>query len=269
MKRQRDFLELTLELLEANRPFVTVTVVDVVGSVPVDRGARMIVTKQGLAFGSVGGGRLEAKALEIAAQLLAGASAPTYQDWSLKSDIGMTCGGRVRLFWESYCLQGWPIVIFGAGHVTQALARLLATLPCEVTCIDPRGEWLERLPAEVTKLRLDHPAEYVTQLTDDCFILCMTRGHASDLPVLQRIYQSGRQFPYVGVIGSRAKAAVLRKELMGMGMKEADLKFYCPVGLPLGSNLPSEIAVSIAAQLLSLRPPPATMPGPLRQPPPR
>ncbi|MFN9916831.1 MAG: XdhC family protein, partial [Pirellulaceae bacterium] len=104
MKRQRDFLELTLELLEANRPFVTVTVVDVVGSVPVDRGARMIVTKQGLAFGSVGGGRLEAKALEIAAQLLAGASAPTYQDWSLKSDFGMTCGGRVRLFWESYCL---------------------------------------------------------------------------------------------------------------------------------------------------------------------
>ncbi len=81
----------------------------------------------------------------------------------------------------------------------------------------------------------------------------MTRGHASDLPVLRRIYQSERQFPYVGVIGSRAKAAVLRKELAQVSIDPAALTFRCPIGLPIGENYPGEIAISIAAELLQVR----------------
>lgn len=241
------------ELALANRPFVAVTLVDAHGSTPSDAGSKMIVTPSGLDHGTIGGGRIEAKAIEVALQLIADRGKTTYVDWNLKADVGMTCGGRVRLYFESVNVNVWPIVIFGAGHVTQALARLLAELPCTLTCIDPRAEWLSRLPDPVATRCVQNPADEVEGLPVDAFVLCMTRGHRTDFPVLQRIFESGREFPYLGVIGSDAKAAVLRHELRDAGVAEDKIDFRCPVGLPIGGNHPAEIAVSIAAQLLEVR----------------
>lgn len=248
-----DFLRRSSELADTATPFVVVTLVEASGSTPADAGAKMAVTAEGLAFGTVGGGRVEAKAIDEAQAMLREHTAQRLVDWSLKADVGMTCGGRVKLYFEAIGVATWPIVIFGAGHVTQALARLLATLPCQVTCIDPRREWLERLPAGVQRIEADDPPSEVERLPDDAFVLCMTRGHASDLPVLRRIFEQGRVFPYLGVIGSKAKAAVLRKELTEAGVPATQQVFHCPVGLPIGTNHPSEIAVSITAQLLAVR----------------
>jgi xanthine dehydrogenase accessory factor len=78
----------------------------------------------------------------------------------------------------------------------------------------------------------------------------MTKGHTTDRPILQRALAE-RNFPFVGVIGSDAKAAVLRRELIGAGLPaERAQQFHCPVGLEFGTNHPHEIALSIAAQLL-------------------
>jgi xanthine dehydrogenase accessory factor len=66
--------------------------------------------------------------------------------------------------------------------------------------------------------RCAEPESLVDSLDDDSFVLCMTKGHQSDLPVLRQIFSRGRCFPYLGVIGSRAKAAVLRKELSQRGL---------------------------------------------------
>jgi xanthine dehydrogenase accessory factor len=256
MNPVRDFHNRYGQFLERGVPFVTVTLFDVHGSVPHDKGGKMIVTADGLDYGTVGGGRVEAKAIEVACAMLVGpgeVAATHWVDWSLKADIGMTCGGRVKLLFERVGGSDWNIVIFGAGHVTQSLTRLLDTIACRVTCIDPRSEWIERLPPSVHKVIAADPAELVQSLPSDAYILCMTRGHASDLPVLSRIYQSERQFPYVGVIGSRAKAAVLRKELVQVAIDPARLTFRCPVGLPIGGNYPGEIAISIAAELLQVR----------------
>ena len=256
MNPARDFHDRYGQLLDRGAPFVTVTLFDVHGSVPHGVGGKMIVTAEGLDFGTVGGGRVEAKAIEVAGAMLVGPGAHAathWVDWSLKADVGMTCGGRVKLLFERIGGTDWNIVIFGAGHVTQSLTRLLDTIACRVTCIDPRAEWIERLPASVHKIIAVTPAEHVVSLPSDAFVLCMTRGHASDLPVLRRIYQSERQFPYVGVIGSRAKAAVLRKELAQVSIDPAALTFRCPIGLPIGENYPGEIAISIAAELLQVR----------------
>ncbi len=238
------------ELSTGGQPFVVVTVVDTAGSAPTDAGSKMLVSATRIEAGSVGGGRVEAKAIAEAQSLLAEKAATRFVDWSLKADVGMTCGGRVRLYFETVNVADWPIVIFGAGHVTQALARLLVTIPCSRTCIDPRSEWLNRLPAGVHKVQVEEPATEVANLPDNAFVLCMTRGHASDLPVLQQIATSKKSFPYLGVIGSRAKASVLRKEL---GTDAATLDFRCPIGLTIGTNHPAEIAMSIAAQLLEVR----------------
>ncbi len=246
-------MERYAQLTAAGRAFVTVTLVDAVGSTPQDAGSKMIVTPDGLDYGTVGGGRVEAKAIQLATAMLSDKRATQFVDWNLQADVGMTCGGRVRLFFESVHVAVWPIVIFGAGHITQALSRLLIALPCRVTCIDPRREWIERLPEPVMRVCDADPQSRVADLPGDAFVLCMTQGHMSDLPVLRQIYQLPHHFPFVGVIGSQSKATRLRRELVDAGIDSMRLDFHCPVGLPLGTNHPAEIAVSIAAQLLQVR----------------
>ena len=248
-----DPIRRAVELTETSVPFVSVTLVETTGSTPADAGAKMLVTAEGIDCGTVGGGRVEAKAIELARQMLRDRQPCRLVDWSLKADVGMTCGGRVKLFFEPFASTVWQVVIFGAGHVTQSLAALLAGLPCRLTCIDPRREWLERLPQGVNTIATDDPPSCVAELPTDAFVLCMTQGHHTDLPVLVRLFQQEHEFAFVGVIGSNAKAAVLRKELTEAGIPEAKQRFHCPVGLPIGTNHPGEIAVSIAAQLLKLR----------------
>jgi xanthine dehydrogenase accessory factor len=253
MDPSRDFLDRFLHRSDRGWPFVVVTIVDAQGSVPHDVGGKMIVTENGLDFGTIGGGKVEAKAIDQARQMLSHGSQHVFADWNLKADVGMTCGGRVKLFFERFNSQPWSIVIFGAGHVTQALVRLLLTLACRVTCVDPREDWLAKLPTGVETICIEHPKDFVRQMSTDTFVLCMTRGHASDLPVLKEIYSLQQAFRFVGVIGSRTKAAVIRKELLALGIDEKQIQFECPIGLPMGNNHPGEIAVSIAAQLLQVR----------------
>ena len=237
-------------------PFVLVTLVEAVGSVPQDTGAKMLVTSTGLHTGTIGGGRVEAQALTLAQDLLAArTSTPRFVSWTLKGDVGMTCGGAVKLYFEPHPATPWPIVIFGAGHIAQALLPVLLPLPCSLTVYDTRPEWLEKLPTD-RHLRAIHLADLapaVDSLPADSFVLCMTQGHRTDRPILHRALAT-RTFPFVGVIGSAAKSTVLRQELVADGLAPAIAKkFFCPVGLSFGTNHPHEIAVSIAAQLLSER----------------
>src|SRR5207247_10517509 len=126
------FFEALADFMAREEPLVTVTVVDTMGSVPQDRGAKMIVTRKGLAFGTVGGGRVETKAIAEAQKMLNGEVAENTQfaQWNLNKDVGMTCGGIVKLFFESHNVGRWPIVIFGAGHVANALTNLLVHFDC-------------------------------------------------------------------------------------------------------------------------------------------
>ncbi len=251
------------KLVSDGSPFVAVTLVDVVASAPANAGSKMLVTGDGLFFGTVGGGKIEMKALAEARQMLGGGepAGSRFAEWNLQKDVGMTCGGVVRVFFEAYNVAAWPIVIFGAGHCAQSLVRLLLTLQCHLTVIDPREEWLARLPREEGKLRIIHAqkpmADYVKDLPANAFVLMMTMGHATDQPILIEILRTrigGSAFPYVGVIGSEAKAAVLRRGVLAGGVPQDALGAYCcPIGLPVGTNDPAEIAISIAAQLLQRR----------------
>ncbi len=248
--------------------FVLVVLVESLGSTPQDTGAKMLVTSAGLLTGTIGGGKVEAKAIELALDLIAAqATTPQFVNWTLKTDVGMTCGGSVKLYFEPHAAggagAGWPIWIFGAGHVVQALVPVLAPLDCQITVVDPRRDWLDRLPRgrNVRFIQSDAPESLVTSVPDRAFVLCLTRGHASDRPVLQRALAE-KDFPFVGVIGSDAKAEILRRELVAHGLPATRAQqFHCPVGLPFGNNDPREIALSIAAQLLTERDRKKTDPG--------
>ena len=238
-------------------PFVLVTLVDTLGSTPQDPAAKMLVTAEGLYHGTVGGGKVEAAALKLALEVLsAGEAKPRFVSWTLKGDVGMTCGGSVKFYFEPHFGPGpWNIAVFGAGHVAQALVPVLVPLPCRITVIDTRREWLDRLPVapNLKVIHAESPASLVPTLAADSYLAVMTMGHATDRPILRRALTE-RAFPFIGVIGSDAKAAILRGELAGDGVTpEQAAKFQCPIGLPIGTNHPHEIAISIAAQLLMVR----------------
>jgi xanthine dehydrogenase accessory factor len=234
--------------------------VDALGSTPQDAGSKMLVTAAGLVTGTVGGGRVEHKAIEYARQMLAqpvSQTPPTeFVEWNLKRDVGMTCGGTVKLFFETYNHSDWRVVVFGAGHVASEVVACLGRLDCHVTCIDSRAEWLDRIPAQgrLRKVCSAEAASLVEQLPTDAFVVCMTMGHATDRPILEAIFRAERKFPFLGVIGSKAKRAVLLKELTAAGIPADKAgEFQCPIGLDLGTNQPGEIAISVVAQLIQER----------------
>jgi xanthine dehydrogenase accessory factor len=254
------FVEKLAELSATGRAFVSVTLVATIGSTPSDAGTKMLVDDRGLVFGTVGGGRVENRAIGHAQTLLTAAAngAPTCQlvDWNLQRDVGMTCGGVVKLLFEAYNFRDWRVIVFGAGHVAQALVRLLLLLECRVVCIDPREDWLAKLP-QSPKLRaisMAEPRDFVPELRPDDYVLCMTMGHKTDRPILQAILEQRVEPRYLGVIGSQAKRRVLVRELGESGVApDMAERFRCPIGLPMGTNQPGEIAVSIAAELIQCR----------------
>jgi xanthine dehydrogenase accessory factor len=262
------FVEKLAELSTAGKSFVSVTMVETVGSTPQDVGSKMLVDVGGLVFGTVGGGKVETKAIGVAQAMLHPHPSPLPEgegvgsancklvEWNLQRDVGMTCGGVVKLLFESYNYRDWRIVIFGAGHVAQALVRCLLLLECRVVCVDQRDEWLAKLPqsSKLRTIQLVEPREFVDQLQPEDSVLCMTMGHKTDRPILQEIFSRRFEPRYLGVIGSQAKRKVLLRELREDGIPDNVAEsFRCPIGLPIGTNQPGEIAVSIAAELIQCR----------------
>ncbi len=239
--------------------FVVVTLTSFQGSAPQVLGARMIVSKLGYFSGTVGGGKLEKAAIEKSIQILTAERKSSTEacTWNLQKDLGMSCGGAVSLLFEFQSTRrNWRIAIFGAGHVSQELSRVLARLNCYIDVYDTRAEWLEKLPKDVRHLEahltpsFEAAAERVPETT---FVVVATMGHSTDLPLLRALF-NGRKFPYVGAIGSDIKAKKLRAGLLELGVSPADCEaLHCPIGEDFGDNTPSEIAISIAAQLLRIR----------------
>ncbi len=238
-------------------PFVVVTLVYTKGSAPQEVGARLIVCEDGYFAGTIGGGKLEMACIEKAQSYLkSNARGSHFHDWNLQTDIKMSCGGAVGLFFEIHNPKTlWNIVVFGAGHVSQELVRVLLRLECKIKCFDSRDEWLNKLPQDPklqTQKIQDLPLA-VENLDSSSFVVCATMGHATDLPILEKLL-SHKQFSYVGVLGSELKAKKMRQSLLEVGLPQAKLDtFFCPIGEAFGNNTPQEIAISITAQLIKVR----------------
>lgn len=244
------------QLAEQRRDYVVVTLVETRGSAPQVVGSKMIVTKEGLKWGTVGGGKIEAHCIHHSQDLLQTSGESHLATWNLQKDIGMSCGGEVRLFFDCHVHASWTISIFGAGHVAQELCRVLQTWSCRLQVFDTRAEWLDKLPLSPNlekKLSLEMSQEVQT-LPKGTYLLLMTQGHATDLPILSEALRMVDHFAFVGLIGSGVKAEKIRRELKETGIPDLAIeRLVCPVGLPIGDNTPPEISISIAAQILTLR----------------
>jgi xanthine dehydrogenase accessory factor len=243
------------ELNDQGKDFVIATISQVRGSAPQDLGAKCVITQDGLYAGTVGGGKIEAHVINYGQDLLKSEGLNVVNEtWNLQTDIGMTCGGEVSFIFEKFLNNNLPIMIFGAGHVSQALAQILTHIKAQVTIIDPRAEWVAKLPKKHKTTITDDCEDLIKQASAKTFFISMTKGHSSDVPKLYQVYKYHPDTPYVGVIGSDVKGKKIKAELKEMGASDAFLeKLLVPIGLKCGKNDPYEIAISIVAQILQYR----------------
>jgi xanthine dehydrogenase accessory factor len=145
-----------------------------------------------------------------------------------------------------------PLWLYGAGHVGQALIRILAELPFDVTWVDSRSELLPApLPANVHPLCPQAPVNTVRLAPAVARFLVMTHDHALDYQLCRAILQRG-EFAWLGLIGSKSKGARFRSRLARDGLTpDAIQRVICPIGVEgVVGKWPAAIAVAVAAQLL-------------------
>lgn len=146
-------------------------------------------------------------------------------------------------------------LLFGGGHVSQALSYVLAPLAFEVHVYEDREEFTNPdlfAPGTHTHLSdLKHLLDVVKPTVSD-YLCIQTRGHAFDTQIIALFLREPHA--YMGCIGSKHKAAAVRKSLAEQGFTQEEIdSVYLPIGLGFGNHTPAEIAISIVAQLLQFK----------------
>ena len=147
------------------------------------------------------------------------------------------------------------VTIVGGGHVALALSRVLATLDFELTVLDDRPglNTLEQNPYAHHKrtVRYETLAQEIPA-GPSRFIIIMTFGYRPDEVALRQLLS--HDVKYLGLMGSKAKVAELLASMRAAGFSEEQLaRVHAPIGLPIQSRTPEEIAVSVAAELIRVR----------------
>lgn len=233
---------------------VLITIAAVDGSAPREAGTKMVVTPDD-SIGTIGGGTLEFRAIEIARHMLATKQGPSLRKFPLGPALGQCCGGHVTLLFEPQRPDLFTVALFGAGHVGKALVQVLAALPCRVRWFDPRPEeFPDHVPPGIEIEVTNAPEREIAGLPDGAWLLIMTHSHALDLGIAAKALQENR-FSYVGLIGSDTKRARFEKRFREIGIPEQQIaKLTCPIGIGgISGKHPGEIAIATAAQLLQLR----------------
>jgi xanthine dehydrogenase accessory factor len=145
---------------------------------------------------------------------------------------------------------------FGAGHVAVPTAHLAALAGFRVVVLDDRPEYAsaERFPEaqEVRVLNNFGRAFDGLEIDEDSFIVIVTRGHQYDRAVLEESLKTAAG--YIGMISSRRKREAIYAALIEKGVKKERLEMvHSPIGIDIGGETPEEIAVSIVAELISVR----------------
>jgi xanthine dehydrogenase accessory factor len=175
---------------------------------------------------------------------------------SFRSEIPQLLKSEERMLFLEPIFSRYQLLIAGAGHVGQAVAHLGNLLNFEVTVIDDREEYAdkERVP-EADNIIVSDISRAIRDfsITDETFIVIVTRGHAHDAQALRECVRS--EAAYIGMIGSDRKIKIMRKNFIDKGWASEDQfdKVYAPIGIDIQSKTVQEIAVSIAAQLVRVR----------------
>jgi xanthine dehydrogenase accessory factor len=252
-----DLYEEIVRLRKEGRRGAVATIVNVRGSIPSFKTAKMLVRDDGSIVGTIGGGCVEAEVWQAAREVME-SEKPRTMTFDLnqnpKYDSGLVCGGTLDIFVEPI-LPPADLYIFGAGHVAASLYKVARIAGFDVTVIDDREAYAsrERFP-EAHQVIAEDFDKATAQLApnESSYIVIVTRGHHNDMRILGWAVQTPAR--YVGMIGSKRKTIGIFKELQAEGLS-AHLfdRVHAPIGLDIGAITPEEIAVSITAELIAKR----------------
>jgi len=230
-----------LKRLEADEKCVLATVVEKNGDGPVVLGGRLLKCQGGDRYGTIGGGAIEKQILNTCETILVSG-----ENQIITYDIDV-CGGAIKVFYEIFEPRE-QIFVFGSGNVGRQVIRKLESLGFKIIVIDPVSP--EGLNVDL------HYKEYelvIEQLIDDhSYVVISTGSHEVDYQILKAIVERGVRPRYFGMLASKKKAQQLLERLEQEIGKRPD-KLYSPIGLAIGGESPAEIAISIVAQVLSVR----------------
>lgn len=317
MNNPRDFWQELLRPLQAGEHCVLMCVVESTGSSPGRAGFKMFVSSSGTMCGSIGGGSMEHKLVELARSLMDQPERyplrkrQVHQPGIGQDRSGMICSGEQMVvfhllqpvhegfirsvikdldeavgvnlelsheglwttvagdgpvpasqhgsgpeWWYSLPLNQRPLVaILGGGHVSLGLSRLLDQLGFDVRVYDDRYD-LNTLLAN-THARERAVVDYgkiTNYIGEDPsqYIVLASYGYRTDEILLRQLIRA--RFKYLGMLGSKAKVETMFANLRADGYTDEELaRVHAPIGLPINSRTPEEIAVSIAAEIIRVK----------------
>ncbi len=215
--------EMASELERRNLPFALVTITGYSGTVPRKSG-RMLVREDGSTFGSVGGGDVERRAIEAALESLFDG-----KNRNISENTGL---GVVDMVVD-VAMRRRRALIVGYGHVGRAIADLVYSCGfsidiCETESVDEkRAEHIYVAPTMVEAVKMAKTDRFTA-------VIVTTKFNSALTPILE----SSDAF-YIGYLASRSRAVTTKKN------------FSVPMGLDIGAETPSEIAVSVVAEVLA------------------
>lgn len=219
----------------------------------------MLVDPNGGTIGSIGGGDMERRMVGEALEALR-EGCPRTVAFALGVEpregailVDSRCGGEVKVFLD--VVKPDPrLIIVGSGHIAKPLAEFAQRAGFEVIVVDDaETATRERFPtaAELHTGPFEEELDRVEVRSSD-FVAVVHGETLYELAALRSMLR--RRPAYIGLLGSRNKAAEHKSQLLadGLGREEVDA-IRAPIGLDIGAKTPEEIAVSIVAELIRAR----------------
>lgn len=245
-----------LRLQERGESGALATIISTVGSTPAKLNSKMLVKPNGEIIGTVGGGCLEAEVYQESLEVMQ-KEAPKILEYSLTekdvADYGLVCGGRVILYVEPIVTP--TVFLFGAGHVARSVGNILKMIGMRMVIVDDRERYANK--TRFPEAAAIHVGEWATVLpslpvNENAYLVILTRGHQYDEIVLEWAVKTPAR--YIGMIGSKVKIKKIYHNLADKGIDRSLFeRVHAPIGLPIHSVTHEEIAISIVAEIISIR----------------
>jgi xanthine dehydrogenase accessory factor len=252
-----DVYEELLRLRSLGQKCALATIVDVRGSIPSYESAKLLVREDGSMTGTIGGGCVEAEVWNAAREVLE-TEKPKHLTFNLGQDAaydnGLICGGQLDVFIEPV-LPVPRAFIFGAGHISKSLSKVVTLIGFDSVVIDNRETFAnrDRFP-EAAEIHAEEYEDVFPKLNinENSYVIIVTRGHRDDMRVLKLAI--GTTARYIAMIGSKRKVINVIRELEREGVPlDSFARINAPMGLNIGAISPEEIAVSVAAEIIAVR----------------
>ena len=161
--------------------------------------------------------------------------------------------GHALTVWEPFFPEE-RLIVLGGGHIALPLAEFASKTGFSVVIADDRPSFANTLRFPTAQAVLCESFEKVfsnLQVTASDYVVIITRGHRYDMLCMEKLLQGTEPY-YTGMIGSRRRVSALKEALIENGYDENRIsRVHTPIGLSIGAVTPSEIAVSILAELIA------------------